>query len=227
MDEDLNRRLEVLKGSAKDAQIPTDDELTERFHRLMGRSTLLTSSAAASSHNKTGVELPDYDWAVDDNDQDLLKDITSVYDDLQHFHTSVAKLSASPHYESDEVAKLITQVSELVQLADGDDSNDGSATEDMPTNWRERLDKLKEYRPAVVPQQSGRGDLGPPPKALEPQDMEDETDKWCCICNEDGAYVCTGCDDDVYCRRCWKEGHEDEDDEELRAHKKRPLTRAR
>lgn len=38
-----------------------------------------------------------------------------------------------------------------------------------------------------------------------PQDIEIET--WCIICTDDATVRCTGCDGDLYCRKCWAEGH--------------------
>lgn len=36
---------------------------------------------------------------------------------------------------------------------------------------------------------------------------DEDAKTWCTICLEDGAVRCSGCDDDIYCARCWKEMH--------------------
>jgi len=36
---------------------------------------------------------------------------------------------------------------------------------------------------------------------------DEEVDSWCIICHDDATVKCIACDGDLYCARCWKEGH--------------------
>ena len=49
---------------------------------------------------------------------------------------------------------------------------------------------------------------------------DNEVDSWCTICLEDATVRCMGCDGELYCERCWWEGHRSEDAmKEERGHK--------
>jgi len=44
-------------------------------------------------------------------------------------------------------------------------------------------------------------------KTKGPTFTNEDIESWCCICNEDGEVRCLGCEGDIYCNECWREGH--------------------
>jgi len=74
--------------------------------------------------------------------------------------------------------------------------------------------------PQHKPQQPPASRPAAPPRPPSP--AEREMERWCVICNDDAVLWCNDCDGDAYCRRCFREGHRDED---MRAHKTVPIRR--
>lgn len=46
-----------------------------------------------------------------------------------------------------------------------------------------------------------------PADKLQKKFTDEEVDSWCIICQDDATVKCLGCDGDLYCANCWKEGH--------------------
>ena len=51
----------------------------------------------------------------------------------------------------------------------------------------------------------------PKPTKQSPKFSDEEIDSWCIICCANANVRCFGCDSDLYCWGCWREGHVGED----------------
>lgn len=60
------------------------------------------------------------------------------------------------------------------------------------------------------------------PKPPNVEDIEEEL-PWCAICNEDATLRCKDCDGQLYCGRCYKEYHDNEEYQLHTKEKYRPL----
>lgn len=96
-------------------------------------------------------------------------------------------------------------------------------TGDFEDDMARRMAALKNFKPAAQPA-SDSLDL-PSVPTFHPSDRkpkpaegaktsagrvgftDDDMETWCTVCLEDGTLICPGCDDDVYCQRCWYEMH--------------------
>jgi hypothetical protein len=49
--------------------------------------------------------------------------------------------------------------------------------------------------------------LDKPVKGVMKKYTDEEVESWCIICQDDATVKCLGCNGDLYCASCWKEGH--------------------
>ncbi|XP_069585988.1 abscission/NoCut checkpoint regulator isoform X1 [Ranitomeya imitator] len=122
--------------------------------------------------------------------------------------------------EEEAVQKILKQLSEEVFLDEASGYNDLS-------NQRRSVGDHKEVKLGnkLPSTQTSSAEIQPvritAVKVKDPDPDEEEL-PWCCICNEDAAIRCHDCDEDLYCQRCFREGHDEYDRKEHQTSVYRP-----
>ncbi|KAF1396821.1 Abscission/NoCut checkpoint regulator, partial [Spheniscus magellanicus] len=101
--------------------------------------------------------------------------------------------------EEEAICRVLKQLTEEAALdeASGFNIPPDQTTKPVPSQQNLRK-KAKQKTPTTT--------------ALARADDSDEDElPWCCICNEDATLRCHGCDGDLYCQRCFREGHDEFD----------------
>nr|XP_056707854.1 abscission/NoCut checkpoint regulator [Euleptes europaea] len=116
--------------------------------------------------------------------------------------------------EEEAIQRVLKQLTEEAAL---DEASGFNITPDQSTQAGSAHQKpVKKPKQA---QASTSKALVLPAKAV---DSDEEELPWCCICNEDATLRCHGCDDDLYCHRCFREGHDGFDRKEHQTSSYRP-----
>ncbi|KAG8449639.1 hypothetical protein GDO86_016324 [Hymenochirus boettgeri] len=130
--------------------------------------------------------------------------------------------------EEGAMERVLKQISEEVAL------DEASGFNIVPEQTVPRTDSLG-IPPSNTSQVTGKKVTSkcqpPAPRRLAPVYKEPDSDEeelpWCSICNEDAILTCHDCDDDLYCKRCFREGHDEFDRKEHRTSAYRPPTKKR
>ncbi|XP_053701704.1 abscission/NoCut checkpoint regulator [Synchiropus splendidus] len=103
--------------------------------------------------------------------------------------------------EEEAVLRVLKQLSEEAALDEASGYNIPFVEPSGPQNKEKKSSKKKQT---------------PPPAAAPPSDSDDEELPWCCICDEDAVLRCHSCDGDLFCKRCFREVHDEFDRKEHR-----------
>ncbi|XP_075700877.1 abscission/NoCut checkpoint regulator isoform X2 [Rhinoderma darwinii] len=114
--------------------------------------------------------------------------------------------------EEEVVQRCLKQLSEEAFLDEASGYNDLSAENTATSNGKETKpgNKLPPKQTAAAQIQPARSSAG----KVKEADSDEEELPWCCICNEDCALRCHDCDGDLYCKKCFREGHDEFDRKE-------------
>jgi len=218
----IKERLEKLKEKKEHSKPVTDSDLHQRFNNLAGRQ------AASSSANKGNILQPQPQLTEEEQMLQLMKQTQGEVKLDDRFDESQVgtreKLSKDIQNMEDRFYKLKDQDPDEIrkekERLKEEQYNDSSEDEDeaMKKILRKALaeslldDKVRE---------AGHGDViakakissNKPTTSLGGATVEEDDDElpWCCICNNDATIRCHDCENDLYCKRCFREGHDDFD----------------
>ena len=167
--------------------------------------------------------LVDGDRKPDSRGQAKLEDESREAQDI------VAKLMDEVKYETADAAAESEEKSKDPPKDDDEDDDGGLSLPSAPSilpepSATEPSKKSVDFESDIAARMSALRGLGAPndlglPSAptFKPIDKpikgvmkrytDEEVDSWCIICQDDATVKCMGCDGDLYCANCWKEGH--------------------
>ncbi|KAM9467079.1 abscission/NoCut checkpoint regulator [Clarias gariepinus] len=118
--------------------------------------------------------------------------------------------------EEEAVARILKKMSEETTLDEASGYNipleySGPENKEKPNFNKKKIpsQSAKTKPPAVSVNWSARCDG-------DDEDEDEDELPWCCICNQDATIRCHTCDQDLYCNRCFREGHDEFDRKEHR-----------
>uniref|UniRef100_A0A8D3DBL3 Zinc finger, FYVE domain containing 19 n=1 Tax=Scophthalmus maximus TaxID=52904 RepID=A0A8D3DBL3_SCOMX len=199
--EEMEERLAALRGQPPPSQAPPplhqppdNRTQTERANDLLSQMT----EEVAIDDQQSNPESTDVDGRMND----LNKGEGGIRDE------NLEENQDAPKQLEVEKARLLEEAMEELRKE--------QHSQDQILHMTKRLAQLKGQDPDKVtmddfqhPDSEEETEEEAVKRVLkQPSDSDEEELPWCCICNQDATLRCHTCDGDLYCNRCFREGHD-------------------
>ncbi|KAH7156645.1 hypothetical protein EDB81DRAFT_757088 [Dactylonectria macrodidyma] len=227
-DQTLEELLGDVGADDDEFKADPDDERVKALLEELAQAIPKDTEEGGKDSGKDGKDSKDKDVDSDDSDDEGMKrdvdDVLARFRDELELEAALAKDDPPEGDDNDNAKDEASSV--LPSTESGFSLPDLPPTlEDLPSARTDRaastdLDDLTARMAALRAPTTGSDsvlDLPDVPTDAPSKSVkrltsrtnytDDDVDSWCTVCLEDATLRCLGCDDDVYCTRCWREMH--------------------